>query len=647
MILGNLRITILLSLTLFGAGQRSSIAQESEDPPARVARLTALNGQVSLEPAGVNQWNDASPNYPIAAGDRLYVNESGQAELQIGEIVTRLWRNSDLTVTNLTDELAQLGLSQGVLRLRTFGLQANEDVEVDTPNGAVTVIRPGDIRVEVYPGNGGTVVTVNSGQVQISGGGVSEFLNQGQSLRLVGNNPVVATRVGISGFDAFDHWSQERDRLLLNSSSAQYVGQDVPGYEDLDQYGEWMPASDYGPVWFPRSVPAGWAPYRYGHWIWTSRWGWTWVEEEPWGYAPFHYGRWVSLHGRWGWLPGPVMRRPVWSPALVVFASGSGVAVQFRTGGSPGVSAWFPLGPGEPYRPWYRCSPRYVERVNVTNIRVSKVVVVQKTYITNNYNEYNFHYRSAAMTAVPSDAFATGRPVRQNIVPLDANRLKQMQLVEKPEVRPTVTSMAPRPTPNVPLSPVHPALLPANARPLPVAPAAHPQPVQALPGREVHPTNSVPVVSSGSRSNPQPTAETVPSRPREGQVSAPARVQPSEKPQERPFPLADPPRNTPSTVMPVRPAPGYRPAVPAVATEAERPSATEKPRAQLPHAERPASMAPSRPQQAAKPAGAPSDSRTQQMRQSAPQVHPPERPQPHPSPRQEERKEDNQPRKDH
>ena len=44
---------------------------------------------------------------------------------------------------------------------------------------------------------------------------------------------------------------------------------------------------------------------------------------------------------------------PVWSPALVVFAGGIHV-------GGAGVSVWFPLGPGEPYHPWYHGqSPLY------------------------------------------------------------------------------------------------------------------------------------------------------------------------------------------------------------------------------------------------------------------------------------------------
>ena len=109
------------------------------------------------------------------------------------------------------------------------------------------------------------------------------------------------------------------------------------GYEDLGQNGVWSEAPEYGPVWRPRSVEIGWAPYRYGRWAWVEPWGWTWIDDAPWGFAPFHYGRWAMAGGVWVWVPGRMVVgvRPVYAPALVAFVGTS----RF------GVAAWFPLGP--------------------------------------------------------------------------------------------------------------------------------------------------------------------------------------------------------------------------------------------------------------------------------------------------------------
>ena len=171
---------------------------------------------------------------------------------------------------------------------------------------------------------------------------------------------------------------------------------------------------------FRATFPADWQPYHYGHWINRDPWGWVWVEDESWGYAPFHYGRWVSYNGRWGWVPGPVNVRPIWSPALVVFAGG----VHF--GGGGGLSVWFPLGPGEAYRPWYRCSPRYIDQVNITNIREAPRVHVQNTYV-NVVNVTNITYinQTRGASAMRQDDFASGRSMRTVAVRVDPREMQQ------------------------------------------------------------------------------------------------------------------------------------------------------------------------------------------------------------------------------
>jgi hypothetical protein len=142
--------------------------------------------------------------------------------------------------------------------------------------------------------------------------------------------------------DAWDRWNYHRTDGQLDSLSARYVGGDVYGASDLDQYGSWRTVDTYGPVWIPASVPARWAPYAAGRWLWDPSFGWTWLDDTPWGWAPFHYGRWIFLHGNWAWAPGPLGRRFYYAPALVAFYGDSRTRV-----------VWVPLGWGEPCRPWW------------------------------------------------------------------------------------------------------------------------------------------------------------------------------------------------------------------------------------------------------------------------------------------------------
>ncbi len=489
-------MSILLA-TLFLLSPLALLA-DADDPPQRVARLGELQGTVSIEPAGVDNWSAAAANYPIATGDRVYADTDGRAEVQIGQTVARIWHNTDLSVTNLSDNMIQLGLAQGTLRLRTYGLDPQTEVEIDTPNGALTITRPGDVRVDSYPGDGGTVVTVDSGEVQLTGPGLSEQLQQGQSLRLVGTNPIELANLEMPGLDEFDSWSLDRDRHAMNSVSARYVSRDASGYDDLDDYGDWTPQSDYGPVWYPRNVPADWVPYRYGHWVWTGPWGWTWVDDQPWGYAPFHYGRWAYVGNRWGWVPGPVAVRPVWSPALVAFVGGPHFSVGI------GVSAWFPLGPGEAYRPWYHCSPAYVNRVNITNIRVTRVVNVRHDYNVVNETNVTYVHRTAAVTAVNGQSFGSARPVQANLIHLDQHQIQQAQVIPHPDIRPTRQSVVAQPVSNLRVPTARPTLLTQGGKEAAAVPGAKVQPVPYKPlspnamqhAETAHPLNTPPPAST-------------------------------------------------------------------------------------------------------------------------------------------------------
>src|SRR5205814_10383503 len=134
-----------------------------------------------------------------------------------------------------------------------------------------------------------------------------------------------------------------RERRVDTLTSVRYVPRAIVGYDDLDEFGAWRVVPEYGPVWAPR-VRAGWAPYRFGHWAWVEPWGWTWIDEAPWGFAPFHYGRWAYTGGGWVWVPGTVVVRPIYAPALVAFVGGPGWRIGMDVGSPVG---WFPLGPRE------------------------------------------------------------------------------------------------------------------------------------------------------------------------------------------------------------------------------------------------------------------------------------------------------------
>src|ERR1035437_8012404 len=423
----------------------------AQDPPSRVGRLNYRDGPVSVQPTGMNEWVDADVNRPLTTGDNVWVGDRGRAEFHIGSTALRLSAYSDFQFLNLDDQTVQIRLSEGTLTIRLRNLAQNQIFEVDTPNLAFTIERPGEYRIDANPDSQTTIITVRDGQGEVSGGGQSFPLYTRQQVVVKGDDQINYNLASAGGADVFDQWCSSRDRREDQSQSASYVSREVPGYDDFDQYGRWGNQPGYGQVWMPTTVAAGWAPYHDGHWAWISPWGWTWVDEAPWGFAPYHYGRWASFGGRWGWVPGPYEVTPVYAPALVGWVGGngggSGFSLSFSSGNAAAVG-WFPLGPREPYFPAYSVSSGYFGRVNNTN------TVINSTTINNYYNSSrnpndpalnNIRYANRnvqnAVTAVPQDRFANGHRVAESARAVSGAQLATVRFAAAPEIAPQHASV--------------------------------------------------------------------------------------------------------------------------------------------------------------------------------------------------------------
>jgi hypothetical protein len=388
------------------------------EPPSRAARLGYLQGTVSFSPAGQPDWVQAVVNLPLTTGDSLWADADSRAELQVGGATIRVGAATSMTLLNLDDYIAQVQLSQGSLKVRVRRLGPDQAFEVDTPNLAFTLRRPGEYRIDVDPNGDATAVMVRSGQAEVYGESTSYAINAQQGYRFYGTGLSDYDVLGPPRDDEFDRWARDRDRLADNSPSARYVSSDVVGYEDLDANGTWRTDPNYGNVWMPARVAAGWTPYRDGHWAWVDPWGWTWVDDAPWGYAVSHYGRWANIGGSWGWVPGPPRERAVYAPALVAFVGGGNLQVSLAIGGGiAAVVGWFPLAPHEVYRPPYAVSSGYFNNINRSNAVIPPATI---TNIYNTTNVTNIVYANrrvaGAVVAVPAQAFAQSQPVAKAAV---------------------------------------------------------------------------------------------------------------------------------------------------------------------------------------------------------------------------------------
>ncbi|OYU46830.1 MAG: hypothetical protein CFE44_00090 [Burkholderiales bacterium PBB4] len=337
------------------------------DPPALAGRVAQVAGSAWWLDPETKAWVKVVRNQTIAEGDQLRTDVRSRVTVRVGSTTLWLDEQSDLEVAQLNDAATLLRLSSGHLALRLRTAQAAQETRVQTREGLVSPELEGLFRVSQL--DRGTRLAVIHGRAQFDSDPAAPvqraWLREGEQSEFWWADAPRIDRQSITR-DKFNAWFMAQDQAEggLASGDESYVSAEMTGAEDLNQYGNWETATDYGPVWIPTRVAAGWEPYRDGSWVWTRHWGWSWVDNAPWGFAPFHYGRWVQHRGRWAWAPGRFEPRPAYSPGLVAWVGGPQVSVGVSIGGTrrPPPTSWVPLAPRQSYVPAYPHSPQYIER---------------------------------------------------------------------------------------------------------------------------------------------------------------------------------------------------------------------------------------------------------------------------------------------
>ncbi len=343
-------------------------------PDRGVARLSYVNGNVSVRRGDSADMVAAVLNAPLTVGDRLVTGDGGRAEVQLDYAnIVRLGPSSEVRFSELQRGRYQIQIAAGTAAFRVLR-DSDAQVEISTPSMSVHPLRKGVYRIDVKP-DGVTEITLRGGaEGEAFGPRGSEEIHNNSMMMVRGSSNDPEFQIVVApAEDDFDHWSASRDQYMERSTTPNHVSRDVYGTEDMDQYGRWTNDGSYGQVWVPQVAP-GWAPYSCGRWTWVDYYGWTWVGCEPWGWAPYHYGRWYYGGLGWAWWPGPIYSPYFWRPALVGFfgwgAPGFGIGVGFGFGF--GHVGWVPLAPFERFHPWYGAAGlrggAVVNNINVTNV---------------------------------------------------------------------------------------------------------------------------------------------------------------------------------------------------------------------------------------------------------------------------------------
>ena len=414
-------------------------AQDIPDPPTRVGRIARLQGTVSFRMPEQDDWVPAEQNFSVTTGNAIWTEPGARAAVQVGRTNLVLDGGTDLQFAVIDESTVLATLPQGTVYARLRELAPGETVQLVTPRAQVTLDQPGRYLIEAGPGPDAPPapmrVAVYQGSAVIAVEGLQPTrLSTGQAVLFPpeGEAPPQIIRASAVGSPLIAWAAQLEPRVAPPRSAALMTGVD-----DLGLQGRWTRNAEYGDVWYPPVEP-GWSPYSAGRWTWRDPWGWTWVDDHPWGYTTSHYGRWVQIGPSWAWAPAPVVvaepayvvaPRPVWAPALVTFVGGVALGAAFASWSRP--VAWIPLGPREPYYPWYRASPAYVRNLNIRQ-------VPHITQVTNTWNQIIVNRRALlgrppgpgglpggvpgldpqrlvnrrATVAVPAETMIGSRPVR-------------------------------------------------------------------------------------------------------------------------------------------------------------------------------------------------------------------------------------------
>jgi len=244
-------VTLLLGL----AGGASA----ETDPPGRVGRLSLIEGQVTLRIVASGESMPAALNWPIIGGAAISTEPGARAEVRIGSTAIRLDGATELEFVEVDDETIRLRLEQGAVAVRVRDRESAKGLGLETPEARVAIGDAGRYRFDVD--NDTTAVIAFQGSLQVDAAGTVVALHSGKRAEV---GPAGGVRVGEAVVDQFDDWTLARDRRDDAGQSARYVSPETTGVESLDEYGDWRSTPEYGSVWYPRGVAAGWVPYCSG-----------------------------------------------------------------------------------------------------------------------------------------------------------------------------------------------------------------------------------------------------------------------------------------------------------------------------------------------------------------------------------------------
>ncbi len=310
---------------------------------------------MALQPRIGDEWIGVVRNRPLTSGDRIATDNGARAEITLGSTTLRLDGATELEIVQLDDARYVVQLQGGSVAARLRNAQSLAEFELVTDEGRFRGQAVGRYRFDRSPET--SELTVLAGQAVFEDGNSALPLQTGQHAQFWLDASGAAQYAWSSRCATpSPPWNDERDRAEDRVvAGVRYVSPEMTGAEDLDRYGRWEQAPEYGPVWYPQACrPAG---RRTAPVIGPScgRGAGPGSTTRPGASRHSTTGAGSTTAIAWCWAPGTYVARPVYAPALVAWLGGGRGGISVSVGGPP--VGWFPLAPHEVCVPGYRASP--------------------------------------------------------------------------------------------------------------------------------------------------------------------------------------------------------------------------------------------------------------------------------------------------
>ena len=157
---------ILLRLFTVGFFLPGLVWAQEDAPERGVARISLINGDVSVRRGDSGDWVAAAVNGPLVIEDSLLTGPGSRAEIQFDYAnMLRLGSDTEVRISQLENGRYQVQVARGTTMLSVLR-DSDAQMEVDTPNVAVRPVKLGMYRIGVGP-DGQSEVTVREGEAEV------------------------------------------------------------------------------------------------------------------------------------------------------------------------------------------------------------------------------------------------------------------------------------------------------------------------------------------------------------------------------------------------------------------------------------------------------------------------------------------------